>query len=136
MEPPVDYGPPGERGASAPHPASSEADPSQIHVPELGPIETDAVLASEGEYTSEGAEGRGEQRQKVLRRGKISWQNGNFEIDCQVRDLSATGAKLRLAGNVTTPSCLNLTILPEKITKLVQVCWRDDLTLGVQFIEN
>ena len=136
MAPPVNYGPPSDMaasGAQAGHPAT---DAAAVHVPDLEPEILESAFDPGADETGANADGRGETRQKVLRRGKISWQNGNFEIECQVRDLSTTGAKLRLAGDVTTPSCFSITIYPEKIIKMAQVCWRDNLTLGVRFIED
>jgi hypothetical protein len=108
----------------------------EIHIPEVDPREPEPGFVEAVDEAGDDFESRGEARQKVLRRGKITWQSGNFEIECQVRDLSTTGAKLRMAGDVTTPSCFTITIYPEKITKMAQVCWRDELTLGVQFIED
>ena len=136
MAPPVHYGTPSDSGSSAMlqgHPAGQAP---EIHIPEVAPREPEASDVQAGDEAANGAEDRGEARQKVLRRGKITWQSGNFEIECQVRDLSTTGAKLRLAGDVTTPSCFSIIIYPEKITKMAQVCWRDELTLGVQFIND
>lgn len=121
MDPPVHYG-----AAAAALPAGDEP-----HIPDVTPQypseEPDGSLMAD-------ANARTEARQKVLRRGKITYQN--FEIECQVRDISSTGAKLRLAGDVTVPSSFKLLILPEKITKMVQVCWRDELLLGVRFMED
>ena len=121
IDPPVDYG----------VPAAGLAAEAGTHIPDMSvqfqPGDPEAELLDE-------LNARGEVRQKVLRRGKITYQN--FEIECQVRDLSSTGAKLRLAGDVTVPSCVKLTILPEKITRMVQVCWRDELLLGVRFMDD
>ena len=136
MSPPVDYGPPAESGSFEMQPVHPAMQTPEIHIPELDPREPETGFVEAHDEAGDGAESRGEARQKVLRRGKITWQSGNFEIECQVRDLSTTGAKLRLAGDVTTPSCFTITIYPENITKMAQVCWRDELTLGVQFIED
>ncbi len=79
---------------------------------------------------------RQEPRHKVLRKGKITYSNGNFEVECQVRDINSTGAKLKLAGDVTVPSCFQLTIYPEKVTRAAQVCWRNDLVIGIRFLDD
>lgn len=132
MQPPVDYGPPGG-GEPSPRPDTHAAATAHVEVPDL--MDDTAPVEFQPETASDDGNTRTEQRQKVLRRGKITWQNGNFEIECQVRDLSSTGAKLKLAGDVTVPSCFTLVIMPEKITRMVQVCWREELTLGVRFID-
>ncbi len=121
IDPPVDYG----------VPAAGTAVEESIHIPGLS-LQVQSGEPDTGPLDDINA--RGEVRQKVLRRGKITYQN--YEIECQVRDLSSTGARLRLAGDVTVPSCFKLLILPEKITKQVQVCWRDELMLGVRFMED
>ena len=79
---------------------------------------------------------RRESRHKVLRKGKITYSNGNFEVECQVRDLNSTGARLKLAGDVTVPSCFQITIYPEKLTRSAQVCWRNDLVIGIRFLDD
>ena len=35
----------------------------------------------------------------MLRKGKITFGNGAFEVECQLRDLNSTGAKLKLFGD-------------------------------------
>jgi hypothetical protein len=100
-------------------------EPAAIPSPENGPG-----------TASDQADSRTESRHKVLRKGKIVFANGAFEVECQVRDLNSTGAKLKLSGDVTVPSSFDITIYPEKVTRTVQVCWREDLFLGIKFIDD
>ena len=75
------------------------------------------------------------QRQQVQKTGSISYAGGDLNVECEIRDLTSSGAKLRLDSDVTIPSCFDLTVLPEKTTKKAQVCWRDNQELGIQFID-
>ena len=102
------------------------------HVPAM----TDSQPEVEPQATSGGREQRGEPRHKVNKKGLIVYVGDELGVECEIRDLSATGAKLRLDNDITVPSCFDLIILPENITKKVQVCWRDDRDLGIQFLED
>ncbi len=98
--------------------------------------DTDISASPEPEVAGHSDEDRSTSRHKVLKRGKIIYAGHNFEVDCQIRDLSETGAKLRLLGEVTVPSCFEFVILPEKITKISQVCWRNGRDLGIRFVDR
>jgi hypothetical protein len=111
----------------AAQPIADQPMPMPPHIPNVTPAQMPVEEASDEE--------RGEERKKVFKRGKITYASGNFEVECQIRDLNTTGAKLRLSGEVTVPSCFDLIILPEKIVKKAQVCWKEELTLGIRFIE-
>jgi hypothetical protein len=133
MSGPVPHAQPGDAG-QPPVPPESPA-----HIPDLAPVIEPAASPSpaNGASTiSDQADSRAEVRHKVLRKGKIVFANGAFEVECQVRDLNSTGAKLKLSGAVTVPSSFDITIYPEKVTRTVQVCWREDLFLGIKFIDD
>lgn len=94
-------------------------------------------MAIEPDFPDEmSTEDRIEARRKVLKKGVISYAAGNFKVECQIRDLNSKGAKLRLSGDVTVPSCFDLVIMPEKISQKAQVCWKDGFDLGIHFIET
>ena len=94
-------------------------------------------MAPDLEFNDEmSTEDRLEARRKVLKKGIIAYAAGNFQVECTIRDLNSKGAKLRLSGDVTVPSCFDLVILPEKITQKSQVSWRDGLDIGIQFIRD
>jgi len=128
------------QSGDAGQPPSTPVPPeSPAHIPDLAPVIEPAASPSpaNGASTiSDQTDSRTESRHKVLRKGKIVFANGAFEVECQVRDLNSTGAKLKLSGDVTVPSSFDITIYPEKVTRTVQVCWREDLFLGIKFIDN
>lgn len=118
---------------------SSLQDESTPHIPDVAPatqIDEPGLPDDTASFASEPADSRTEARHKVLRKGKITFGNGAFEVECQLRDLNSTGAKLKLSGDVTVPSSFDITIYPDKMTKTAQVCWRDELMLGIRFIDN
>ncbi len=79
---------------------------------------------------------RDEARPQVHKTGSISYAGGDLDVECEISDLTSSGARLRLADDITIPSCFDLTILPDKTSRKAQVCWRDDQELGIQFIEE
>jgi hypothetical protein len=120
-------------------PPASLQDESSAYIPDVAPAaEMDQSGSADGitSVSSDPADTRTEARHKVLRKGKITYGNGAFEVECQLRDLNTTGAKLKLSGDVTVPSSFEITIYPEKMSKTAQVCWRDELMLGIRFIDN
>ena len=112
--------------------SSADALPQQAHASRT--VDTDAG----GPHIPALSDGknRHEPRQQVNKTGSISYMGGDLNVECEISDLTASGAKLRLGDDVTVPSCFDLTILPDNATKKAQVCWRDNQELGIQFIEE
>jgi len=54
-------------------------------------------------------------------------------IDCTVRNLSATGACLEFKGEVGVPDTFSLVIKPENIRRDCRVAWRTQGRIGVRF---
>jgi PilZ domain len=79
------------------------------------------------------SERRGAARQKSFLRGCIYFNNRRSAIDCLVRDISSTGARITFAGEVSMPDKIELYI-PQK-QKVVQahVQWRRSNEIGVDF---
>lgn len=125
-------------GPSQQPPASLQNE-SSAYIPDVAPatgVDEPGLPDDPANFASDPADTRTEPRHKVLRKGKITFGNGAFEVECQLRDLNTTGAKLKLSGDVTVPSSFEITIYPEKMTKTAQVCWRDELMLGIRFVDN
>ena len=79
---------------------------------------------------------RHEHREQVHKTGSISYIGGDLNVECEISDLTTSGAKLSIGDDVTIPSCFDLTILPDNTSRKAQVCWRDNKQLGIQFIEE
>lgn len=72
-------------------------------------------------------------RQRVLKQGKILLSNDMTVIDCQVRDLSETGAKLICADQGAIPRVFRLVMTADRSMRDVEVAWRRLDALGVRF---
>ncbi|MDQ2955023.1 MAG: PilZ domain-containing protein [Pseudomonadota bacterium] len=73
-------------------------------------------------------------RQKAFLKGRIN--NGLGDVDCLIRDLSATGAKLMFSGGITMPGIIDLQIPTKKQTIRAKVQWRNGDEMGVSFLED
>ena len=73
-------------------------------------------------------------RKRSLLSGQIVFNNRSSTIDCTVRDLSATGAKLRLTSTATIPSEFDLEIPLKEQTFHARVMWHKGTVCGVRFV--
>jgi hypothetical protein len=78
-------------------------------------------------------EQRGSARHRVLLSGKIVYDAGAITLDCMIRDLSASGAKVRLAGAVALPAELYLIDLKSGVAYEGRVAWRRLPEIGLHF---
>ena len=76
---------------------------------------------------------RSAQRLRVLKQGKILLSNNLSVIDCTVRDLSETGAKLLCPDPGAIPNEFRLVLVAERQMRDVKVMWRRPGTVGVHF---
>jgi hypothetical protein len=60
--------------------------------------------------------------------------DGRKPISCVVWDISETGARLRLAGDVALPPTID--ILVGNVTRKARVVWRKSTQIGIEFIEE
>ena len=81
-----------------------------------------------------GAERRQSPRQKSFLKGRIN--NGLTDVDCLIRDLSATGARLMFSGGITMPPIVDLHIPMKKQSMRARMQWRNGDEMGVSFIET
>ncbi|MDB5650150.1 MAG: type pilus assembly PilZ, partial [Hyphomicrobiales bacterium] len=63
------------------------------------------------------------------------FNNGQSTMDCQVRNLSATGAKLSLSESVGLPSVFTLEIPSRQKSYRAELRWRSGESVGVEFVE-
>ena len=79
------------------------------------------------------SDNRTSQRQKTFKGGTISFDRA-AGIDCIVRNLSATGARLQIESHMGIPEEFTLVIKPEFIRRSCQVAWRAGRNIGVRFV--
>lgn len=76
---------------------------------------------------------RSAQRQRVLKQGKILLSNNMTVIDCTLRDLSETGAKLLCGDAGAIPNEFRLVLTAERSMRDAKVMWRRPEMVGIAF---
>lgn len=76
---------------------------------------------------------RSARRGRVLKQGKILLSNNMTLLDCTVRDLSETGARLMCPDPGAIPNEFRLVFTADRMMRDVKVMWRRPDMLGVQF---
>ncbi|MEP1147210.1 MAG: PilZ domain-containing protein [Anderseniella sp.] len=71
-------------------------------------------------------------RNRCLRSAKVVFHNRRYQVNCQIRDESNSGMKLRLLGDVAVPDRFELLIESKEELLPVIVRWRSDLEIGVE----
>jgi hypothetical protein len=75
-------------------------------------------------------------RRRVLKGGRIVFNNGRSTIDCTVRNLSPGGAKLGVASVVGIPDTFSLLVSGTEAPRACRVAWRRANELGVSFVSE
>ena len=70
-------------------------------------------------------------RTRTLKRGTISFGGG--AIDCNVRNLSPSGACLDVESIIGIPLSFYLTVGDEKMTRACRIMWSQPRRIGVAF---
>jgi PilZ domain len=78
-------------------------------------------------------ERRSASRQRAFLQGRILFNNRRSSIDCVIRDLSETGARLRFSGAVATPEVVELYIPNKDESLRARVQWRAGNEMGIAF---
>lgn len=78
---------------------------------------------------------RASPRSRTLLEGYIIYNNRLSRMECTVRDLSETGARIVFAQPVKVPAQFELQIPKRKLVRQAQVMWYDGQNHGVMFIE-
>jgi PilZ domain len=79
-------------------------------------------------------DGRSAQRRRVLKAGIAASNDRHLTVACTVRDLSATGARLRVEGSLTVPNTFELIIDVDGLEANCEVVWRKANEVGVKFL--
>ena len=72
-------------------------------------------------------------RQRVLKQGKMLFPNNMSVMNCTIRDLSASGAKLLCSETKSVPDEFRLVTLADSMLRDVRVAWRKMDQIGVTF---
>ena len=79
------------------------------------------------------AERRTDERRRVLKAGKIVWNNGSSILDCTLRNVSKTGAMLEVLSALTVPEEFELRWDNNAQRQRCSVVWRKLNLVSVKF---
>jgi PilZ domain len=105
--------------------APAQSTGTVVHLHTVG----NTALAAKAE-----GEARVAPRRRMLKAGVIAYNDRHVTISCTVRDISATGARLRVEGSVTAPDTFELVIQLDGLEASCQVVWRSGSDIGVRFL--
>jgi hypothetical protein len=72
-------------------------------------------------------------RQRVLKEGRIVTLDTQSVVNCVVRDLSATGARLKCGDQVAVPNAFHLQVGHERTMRPARAVWRRGNEIGIVF---
>lgn len=90
-------------------------------------VHGNTVAKSEGDQ-------RSAQRRRVLKAGLVAYNERHATLSCTVRDISATGARVRVDGSVSAPDTFDLIIQIDGLEASCEVVWRNGNEVGVRFL--
>jgi hypothetical protein len=80
------------------------------------------------------ADARAALRRRTLKSGIIAYNNRYCTLPCMVRDVSATGARLRVDGTVSAPDTFVLIVESDGLEADCEVVWRKGNEIGVKYV--
>jgi hypothetical protein len=80
-------------------------------------------------------EARKADRVRAFLRARIVFNNMNSTIDCTIKNISATGAKIELGNTITIPTEFDLDVPARGRVYRARLMWRDSDAVGVAFEE-
>ena len=97
----------------------------------------DANMAfGEPDQPTAGDEKRGAMRQRVLLSGKVVYGEADLTMDCTIRDLSATGARVRISSPVILPTTIWLIELRSGTAFQCSIARRNVPEFGLHFLRT
>ena len=83
---------------------------------------------------SEGRELRRVARKHVLLSGKIAYAEGAASLNCTIRDISATGARITISRGQGLPQSVYLIDLRSRVAHDAHVVWQRSPLFGLAFV--
>lgn len=84
------------------------------------------------EMTSDTSNKRIAPRHRVLKQGRLAFDGGGA-VDCMVRNISDTGARVEVVSPVGLPEIFTLVIPSDKFNRRCHAVWSHDKRIGVAF---
>jgi hypothetical protein len=79
---------------------------------------------------------RQSERIRSFLRAKIIFNNRMSTIDCIIKNISATGAKIALADNLAVPTEFEIDIPQKGRSHRARLVWRDKEAIGIEFLDS
>jgi hypothetical protein len=79
-------------------------------------------------------EARRERRHRTLKTGIIAFNDRHCTLPCTVRDMSSTGARVRVDGSLNAPDSFDLIIELDGFEAASLVVWRHQNEIGIKFL--
>ena len=79
---------------------------------------------------------RTSERKRTMLGAQIIFNNRNSTMDCQVRNISPTGARLALSDTVALPEEFDLHVPQKARTYRARLRWRDKENIGVELVAD
>lgn len=79
------------------------------------------------------AERRPKRRKSVLTAGIVASADGTFNLNCTIRDLSESGARLAMPRNAKLPASFYLIDVRERLAYEAATIWNNGTEAGVKF---
>ena len=83
-----------------------------------------------------GENNRRASRQRVLKTVKAYRLNGAHAVDCQVRDMSETGARILIKDQLALPNEFKFVLPADGSMRIAKVVWRKGDLAGVVFLSE
>jgi hypothetical protein len=85
--------------------------------------------------TADKSDTRRPERVRTILGARAVFNGGRSSIDCQIRNISSTGARLTLNDGLTLPASFDLEIPSRNKTHHAVLRWRTKDAAGVQFVD-
>lgn len=76
------------------------------------------------------------ERARTILGARAIFNGGRSAIDCQIRNMSRTGAKIMLSDGLSLPAAFDLEVPTRNKTYRVELRWRSKDAAGVQFLDE
>ena len=73
-------------------------------------------------------------RTRVLKKGRIVFNQRRSVIDCTIRNLTPAGALLIVKSQIGIPDRFDLSVDSDAVSHAANVIWKHDNQLGVKFV--
>ena len=78
---------------------------------------------------------RGAARRRVLKAAQIVYDGGQTVIECMIRDISDTGAKIDTETALALPAAFSV-VLPDGARRPARLVWQNANLLGIRFTDT